>query len=114
MTRVARITTKGQITVPKEVRDWLGVKAGDALEFSVAESGESAQVRPIKRRSIAEFRGIFRTDRTDRADTDKTPPTQSDWAAQRDRAWHEATNRLVGPSRSDASGRRRRPKPAGE
>lgn len=29
----ARITSKGQITVPKEVRGRLGVEPGDALDF---------------------------------------------------------------------------------
>ena len=108
-TRMARITSKGQITVPKEVRDQLGVKAGDALEFSVDEGSEQAQVRPIKRRSIAEFRGIFRTDHAGSVTTAHTLPEESDWAAQRDRAWRQATDRLAGSRRADARGRKRRP-----
>ena len=28
-----RITSKGQVTIPKKVRDCLGVKAGDQIEF---------------------------------------------------------------------------------
>lgn len=35
MEATARITSKGQITVPKAVRDALGVKQGDALVFRV-------------------------------------------------------------------------------
>ncbi len=34
----AKLTTKGQLTVPKAVRDRLGVQAGDELEF-VEENG---------------------------------------------------------------------------
>ena len=35
----ATITSKGQITIPKEVRDALGVSAGDRVEFVAEEKG---------------------------------------------------------------------------
>ncbi|MGI8423332.1 MAG: AbrB/MazE/SpoVT family DNA-binding domain-containing protein [Chloroflexota bacterium] len=90
--RTARITSEGQITVPKEVRDRLGVEPGDALEFSVDERAERAEVRAIKRRSIGEFRGMFKPGRADGA-SDKTP----DWSTQLDRAWGAAAARLAQP-----------------
>lgn len=43
---LARITSKGQITVPKAVRERLGAKEGDTLFFSVA--GDEVTVRRIK------------------------------------------------------------------
>jgi antitoxin PrlF len=35
----AAITSKGQITVPKEIRDVLGVRPGDRLAFRALEDG---------------------------------------------------------------------------
>ena len=35
----ATITSKGQITIPKEVREALGVSAGDRVEFVAEEKG---------------------------------------------------------------------------
>ena len=33
------ITSKGQVTIPKAIRDRLGLAAGDTLEFTVDEEG---------------------------------------------------------------------------
>ncbi|HEY8953490.1 MAG TPA: AbrB/MazE/SpoVT family DNA-binding domain-containing protein [Candidatus Dormibacteraeota bacterium] len=52
----ARITSQGQITVPKAVRDGLGAKAGDELEFDLAPGGYVVRLRP--RRSILDFAGM--------------------------------------------------------
>ena len=55
----ARITSKGQITVPKAVRSALGVREGDSLVFKV-EDGE-ARVRPVRKRvSFADYEGAWR------------------------------------------------------
>jgi AbrB family looped-hinge helix DNA binding protein len=53
----ARVTSKGQITVPYEIRRALGVRAGDKLEFETKEGGCS--VRPVRAEDpFEQFRGI--------------------------------------------------------
>ena len=32
---MARLTSKGQVTIPKRVRDYLGLKPGSTVEFAV-------------------------------------------------------------------------------
>ena len=53
----AKLTSKGQITVPQEVRRFMGVRAGDRLLFET--DGESVLVRPVRTGSPFEkYRGI--------------------------------------------------------
>jgi AbrB family looped-hinge helix DNA binding protein len=50
------LTSQGQITVPKAVRDALGARPGDEIEF-VPRNGELLiEVRP--RRSVLDFAGL--------------------------------------------------------
>ncbi len=54
----AKITSKGQITVPLEVRKELGVKPGDKIRFEKNEDQEIT-VRPVRKESpFAKYRGI--------------------------------------------------------
>ena len=41
---LATLTSKGQTTIPKSVRDRLGLKPGDRLEFVVDDSGAVSMV----------------------------------------------------------------------
>lgn len=34
-----RVTTKGQVTIPKEIRDALGIEPGDEIVFEPTDSG---------------------------------------------------------------------------
>ncbi|TXK92719.1 AbrB family transcriptional regulator [Methylococcaceae bacterium HT1] len=43
------MTAKGQVTIPKEVRELLHLHSGDKIEFFIKESGE-AVIRPIYRK----------------------------------------------------------------
>jgi AbrB family looped-hinge helix DNA binding protein len=55
--RDAKLTSKGQITVPRDVRRLLGVEPGDRLRFE--SDGGEVKIRPVRARSrFAEYRGI--------------------------------------------------------
>ena len=38
-----RVTTKGQVTIPKRIREALGIEPGDEIAFEEAESGYRLQ-----------------------------------------------------------------------
>lgn len=52
----SRLTRQGQITVPKVVRDALGMRPGDEIEFVPRGTELLIELRP--RRSLLEFAGI--------------------------------------------------------
>ena len=54
----ATLTSKGQITVPKSVREALGLDSGDRVEFVETEKGEFAIIAAT--RSIQELNGKYR------------------------------------------------------
>ena len=57
MKEEAKITSKGQITVPKRVRQSLGVETGDSVVFEVR--GGDVVIRPVRRENPFEkYRGI--------------------------------------------------------
>lgn len=85
----ARVTSKGQITVPKEVRERLGVEPGDILEFR--REGDRLEVAALRRRRLREFRGLFRVSRA-------VP-----YEGERAQAWAAQTRRL-GRRRRNAGG----------
>jgi antitoxin PrlF len=37
---MSRITSKGQVTIPKRIRDHLGLKAGSEVEFTIVGDGQ--------------------------------------------------------------------------
>jgi antitoxin PrlF len=51
----ATLTSKGQLTIPKEVREHLGLRPGDRLVFEVEEGG--ARLRVERRRTLEELKG---------------------------------------------------------
>lgn len=53
----ATVTTKGQITIPANVRQALAVEAGDRVEFVQLESGQFLFL--AANRSVTELKGLF-------------------------------------------------------
>ena len=57
----ATLTSKGQITIPKEIRDYLGVEPGDRLNFSIgSEGGVIVEPETVDFRSL---RGMLKSKR---------------------------------------------------
>ncbi|MBX3268559.1 MAG: AbrB/MazE/SpoVT family DNA-binding domain-containing protein [Acidobacteria bacterium] len=58
----AKITSKGQITIPLEVRKKLGLRPGDKIVFEEIGDEHGMTVRPVKGESpFAKYRGIERS-----------------------------------------------------
>jgi len=53
----ARITFKGQVTIPKEIREALTIQEGDTVIFEV--EGDHAILKPLKKRALADFYGVL-------------------------------------------------------
>lgn len=57
----ANLTSKGRITVPRELRERLGLVAGTRLVFAALDDG-SMLVR-AKQRPVGSLRGLLKTDK---------------------------------------------------
>lgn len=57
MTAGATLTSKGQTTIPKEIRDRLGMKPGDRMAFTLMPDG--TVVMRLKSRSVMKLAGIL-------------------------------------------------------
>lgn len=53
----AVITSKGQVTIPKEIRDRLSLRSGDRIDFVLTDAG--LMVKPLKR-DLRSLCGIFK------------------------------------------------------
>jgi len=59
MGQKARMTSKGQVTIPKAVREALGIGEGDSLLFEV--EGDEVRVRAVRRPvGFADYAGAWR------------------------------------------------------
>jgi antitoxin PrlF len=56
------LTSKGQVTIPKSVRDALGIDAGDRIEFVEVEKGQFAVIAAT--RSVQELNGLYQRKRS--------------------------------------------------
>lgn len=55
MTTDATLTSKGQTTIPKEIRDELGMKPGDRMTFTLMP--DSTVVMRVKSKKLSELAG---------------------------------------------------------
>jgi len=55
---LGKVTSKGQTTVPKEVRDFLGLKEGAQMEWTIDDDGK-ATVRPRKKLRAVDLAGML-------------------------------------------------------
>lgn len=54
--KAATITSKGQVTIPKDIRDALGLRERDQVIFVLSE--DRAIMRPVKTTALSRLRGI--------------------------------------------------------
>jgi AbrB family looped-hinge helix DNA binding protein len=52
------VTTKGQVTIPKPVRDRLGIKPGNAVAFELAHDGSIVLVKVDGARATSQFEAM--------------------------------------------------------
>lgn len=58
MTTDATLTTKGQTTIPKEIRESLGLQPGDRMTFTLMPDG--TVVMRVKTKRVMELAGLLR------------------------------------------------------
>jgi AbrB family looped-hinge helix DNA binding protein len=58
---MSRVTEKGQVTIPKEIRERLGIRPGDEVTFEETEEGYLIR-KEIEAGRFEKWRGIAETD----------------------------------------------------
>lgn len=58
--RIVSVTERGQATIPKKIRERLGIPTPGRVKFVEDEETGEVLVRPVE--SISEFRGVIETD----------------------------------------------------
>lgn len=85
----SRVTTKGQVTIPVEIRRMLGVQPRDRVEFQL----ENGRVRLARAGSVIErTKGIFKSD--------LPPMTAEEMCDAAEEAWVEDAMERLEQSRS--------------
>jgi antitoxin PrlF len=57
MSSDATLTSKGQTTIPKEIRDSLSMKAGDRMTFTLMP--DATVIMRVKTKSVTELAGLL-------------------------------------------------------
>jgi len=63
------VTSKGQVTIPKPVRDRLNIKPGNSVDFVLADDGSVVLVKagkkpPVPKSRFDQIRGTMKSDMT--------------------------------------------------
>lgn len=62
---MTKLTEKGQVTIPKKIREEAGLKPGDEVKF-VKKDGEIEILKKSKNEVIEKYKGLLGKDKTDR------------------------------------------------
>jgi len=81
MQNASKVTTKGQVTIPKKVRDELGVTPGDIVVFS--KKGEDIVIKSA--RTLLDLKGVV-----------SSPRKIKDWDTVRKHVKKSVTKRVLG------------------
>ena len=76
----AKVTSKGQITIPKAVREKLNLQPGDKVRFEIEDDG-AARMRAINR-SLDDIIGMLKPYTTVRLETEQIKDSARDAAAE--------------------------------
>lgn len=60
---MSRVTEKGQVTIPKEIRDRLGIHPGDEIDFEETEEGYVIR-KQVDQSRFQKWKGVAETDET--------------------------------------------------
>lgn len=79
---MSRVTEKGQVTIPKEIREKLGIQPGDEVVFEETDVGYVVR-KEVDESTFEKWRGIAETDervpeRMERLRGRRDHPTQDD------------------------------------
>jgi antitoxin PrlF len=59
---ISRVTSKGQVTIPADIRKALDIEQGDDLMFEVGPE-QTARLRVVKRQHLSDLYGALRATR---------------------------------------------------
>jgi AbrB family looped-hinge helix DNA binding protein len=60
---MSRVTEKGQVTIPKRIREELGIRPGDEVRFERTEEGYIVR-KEVDESQFEKWRGVVDTDRS--------------------------------------------------
>ncbi|CAH0345806.1 AbrB/MazE/SpoVT family DNA-binding domain-containing protein [Bacillus sp. CECT 9360] len=59
-----KVTEKGQVTIPIQVREKLNIRSGDRLAYLIDDQEEEIRIKVIKQTTVEDVFGIFKVDKS--------------------------------------------------